>query len=138
MVDSQWLKVPAKDVPKDMEYFGLVYVIEYGGKVKIGQSRKFLKRLMAFRKEEKYGGATIGTYRTTPLCTNYKEIEKYLHKYFANKRVGRIELFDISLKEFLEQVPELEFLDESSKLEALVKEKTEFLKKLLFRGKANV
>lgn len=132
---SQWLKVPAKDMSKDKPYHGIVYVVEHGDKIKIGQSRKFKKRLAALRKAENYGGAEIGTYRTTEACTNYKEIEKYLHTYFKDRRVGRTELFDMSLKEFLEKVPTIEMLDESIKLEELALKRTQIFKQLLFGDK---
>lgn len=127
----QWHKVAAVDVPSSKPYLGLVYVIEYGDGIKIGMSSRFKKRLVALRKQERYGGLSVGTYRVTQLCTNYKEIEKQLHEYFREFRKSRTELFSLSLKEFLQKVPVLDFKDDGEVLMARDDARLSAMKRLI-------
>jgi len=133
--EAQWHKIIAADTPKDKPYHGLVYVIEHGDYIKIGQSRKFKKRVEALRKAEKYGGGTIGKYLVTALCTNFKEIEQQLHAHFIEYRVGRAELFNITLQDFLAKVPILIFKDDSDEMDKKAERMFESFKQFTLGGR---
>lgn len=96
------------------DWLGYVYVIEYGEGVKIGHSTNLQARYKQITSNAKnYADVAVGRIAFAIAHTNHKENESILHKHFAEKRHGKSELFTLTLEEFLENVPVLQFKDDS-------------------------
>lgn len=87
------------DFPK-LEYFGYVYVVEYGRKVKIGYSQDIWTRLHTLEAlERNYGRNSFGRIAFTSMVENFCTLEKHLHLKFFNKRTQQYnELFTCSFE----------------------------------------
>lgn len=80
------------------EHTGYVYVCECGNAVKIGQTGKPVIRIATHRTNAKiYGENAVGRVAVTSSTSFHKDLERYLHFHFANKRRDvRGEFFDVS------------------------------------------
>ena len=110
-----------KDIEKELTtYFGVVYVLEYGGLLKIGCSKVPYQRLMQLKRNAtNYNGTKLGRVAITKPHTNYKENEKTLHSLFESKRKDGTELFDLNMDDALSTIDrhDLEYRDDSQTLE---------------------
>lgn len=81
---------------------GFVYCIDYhNGLVKIGCTTKPYKRYtMLSNNAANYGNYPLGKIWLSERCSNYRQLEKYLHKTFVNRRVPNTELFKLNFGEF--------------------------------------
>jgi hypothetical protein len=60
-----------------------------------------------------YAGIRTGSFAYSPAHTNYQDNERILHKYFAALRGDGSELFAINFEQLLEQMPRLDFKDDT-------------------------
>lgn len=108
-----------KDIEKGlMDYFGIVYLLEYGDSLKIGSSKVPYQRLMQLKRNAtNYDDTKLGRVAITRPHTNYRENEKRLHSLFESKRKSKTELFDLKLDDVLLNMNEfdLEYKDDSEK-----------------------
>jgi len=114
-----WFFDEIDNIPKDgfSPYRGYVYAIEYGSMLKIGQSRNLRQRLRTLKSHAKnYSGAPSGKFVFSLPHTNHLENEKILHEYFKSKRTNG-ELFNISIQDFIDSQPILDFKDKSEEKE---------------------
>lgn len=88
---------------------GYVYVIEYGDRVKIGYTKNPRERLAALKRMAAYNNTPLGRSVWSPLCSNYKEIEKHLHSVYETSRVDGTELFRESLNDVWGAMNNLEY-----------------------------
>lgn len=97
-------------------YVGCVYAFELDGRLKIGRSQQPQKRITQIITDaSSYFGITSGRICVSPPHTNWTPNETLLHKHFALVRHNR-ELFNLTLDEFFEQLPDLAFEDRSIEL----------------------
>ena len=121
------------------DYMGFVYAVEYGEDVKIGCTSELKSRISALKSQaEKYADKKLGKFVYSPEHTNYRENEKILHLHFQSNRCGKSELFKITLDEFLEELPDLNYLDESLMKEKRACEFAEGMKKFILNGNTDV
>ena len=114
-------------------YLGFIYFLEYGENIKIGYSQKPSNRMKQLEKQAEYGKIKLGNVAISKPHTNYRENEKLLHQYFDQNRIAGTELFSVTLKQILSNLPEeLKFLDESEKLTQESEERFNFLLGILF------
>lgn len=119
-------------LPVGSEYCGYIYAIEYGSCIKIGHSRKPHQRINALLSQAKnYAGIELGWFIISKPHTNYMENERLIHTFFKSKRTSG-ELFSITLEHFLNNLPELRFLDETEDFRKKSEQTTELFKSLLF------
>ncbi|MDE7093851.1 MAG: GIY-YIG nuclease family protein, partial [Oscillospiraceae bacterium] len=111
-------------------FFGFIYFLEYGENIKIGYSQTPSSRIKQLKKQAEYGKIKLGNVAISKPHTNYRENEKLLHQYFNQNRISGTELFSVTLKQILSNLPEnLKFLDESEKLAQECKQGLEALKR---------
>lgn len=131
----------AKDVihlPKNGRtgWHGYVYAIEYGNSIKIGRATNLQQRIKAIiSNAENYSKVNVGRIVFSIPHTNHKENELLLHKAFQEKRQGRSELFNLTLDEFIGQIPMLEFKDESTQKQKEADTFFENMKAFILGGK---
>lgn len=110
-------------------YMGFIYILEYGKNIKIGYSTKPSNRIKSLKKQAEYGSLKLGNIAISKPHTNYRENEKLLHQHFKQYNISGTELFSITLKQILSELPdELKFLDESEKLAQKSEQGLEILK----------
>lgn len=112
-------------------YFGYVYVLEYGNQVKIGQTKNPYQRITALNRQgKKYSDKDVGRVAIMPRCTNYREIEKNLHKIFEDYRKPDTELFSLSFEDTLSTIRQsnLDYQDNSKELEKQGDQLLDFMK----------
>ena len=87
---------------KHIKNSGFVYCIDYNnGLVKIGCTAKPYKRYtMLSNNAGNYGNYPLGKIWLSERCSNYRQIEKHLHKIFSEHRIPNTELFKINFNEF--------------------------------------
>ncbi|MBD5144108.1 MAG: AAA family ATPase [Ruminococcus sp.] len=114
-------------------YLGFIYFLEYGENIKIGYSQKPSNRMKQLKNQAEYGKIKLGNVAISKPHTNYRENEKLLHQYFNQSRIAGTELFSVTLKQILSDLPkDLKFLDESEKLEQESEERFKFIMGILF------
>ena len=108
-MNKQWSVVKTrKELPIIPDGVGVCYAVEIDGKVKIGCTKNIRTRMATITEHLiKYADATIGCIAYTKPHINYKDNERFLHSYFASKRRGSTELFDMSLEYFRRNAPTL-------------------------------
>lgn len=114
--DFSLLKPIEKDTP---EYFGYVYILEYGDFLKIGKSKNIYQRISALSHQgAKYSDLVIGDVAILPKCTNYGDIEKEVHRLLHSYAKEDTELFKIGFRDAIAiiQNSNLNFKDESEYL----------------------
>ena len=99
---------------KSSEYTGYVYVVEWDDNVKIGCTQSPFKRMKDFNVFKNYTETSIGKVAISKECTNYRQIENFLHRYFSKYRYKGTELFDMSLEQAMSLMPEITFIDETA------------------------
>lgn len=106
-------------VSKELQkHYGIVYVIEIGNHVKIGKSKKPVQRLQnIIAYAENYAHKEVGKILISPFCTNYSKLENYLHKHFEDWRLPSSELFNLTLSEFKQLLPNFKYKDNGHELE---------------------
>ncbi|MDE5792718.1 MAG: GIY-YIG nuclease family protein, partial [Oscillospiraceae bacterium] len=115
-------------------YLGFIYFLEYGENIKIGYSQKPSNRMKQLKNQAEYGKIKLGNVAINKPHTNYRENEKLLHQYFNQSRIAGTELFSVTLKQILSDLPkDLKFLDESEKLEQKSKQGLEVLKRTFLK-----
>lgn len=117
------------------ERIGYVYLIEFGGKIKIGCTKNPYSRICQWRHiAEDYNNIKIRNVYISVPHENYMYSEKRIHNAVSNKRIPNTELFDIGINEAIEMASKnLDFRKKERKDE---NEIAECLKELLF-GKKN-
>lgn len=87
---------------KQIKKSGFVYCIDYhNGNVKIGCTNNPRKRYKTLSNNAgNYGNYPLGKIWLSERCSNYRQIEKYLHKIFSEHRIPNTELFKINFNEF--------------------------------------
>ena len=97
------------------QFHGYVYAIEYGDQIKIGMTRNVAQRMKTLKSHaEKYGSVPTGEFVWSEAHTNFAENEKILHNFFASKRRSGTELFNLTLDEFMNDMPKLSYEDKSN------------------------
>lgn len=90
--------------PTSQKNIGFVYAMEYGGKIKIGCSKRPHFRIPnLLRWANKYGGIETGRVCLSCPHTNYREMESFFHRRFSDLRVCGTELFDMGLDDFMRE-----------------------------------
>ena len=110
-------------------YFGVFYGVEFGEYVKIGKSSAPYRRMIELQGVASYGGKSLGRVCVSVPHTNYSENETKIHDYFSYARKGTLELFDLTIEQFMEKLPaiNLEYKDDSARLERETRENAEQL-----------
>lgn len=115
-------------------YCGYIYAVEYGTSIKIGRTQKPHRRLKAIvAQASNYAGPQTGAMIVSPPHTNFLENERLLHEHFRAER-EKGELFRLTLEQFLQDMPKLQFLDETDRLSVKTEGSVRFLKSMLFGG----
>lgn len=125
-------------MPKKGEtgWHGYVYAIEYGDFIKIGHTTNLQQRIKAIISNAKnYSKVKVGRIVFSVPHTNYKENEHLLHEALQKMRQGKAELFNLTLDEFIAQIPPLEFKDESAEKQKDADAFLESMKALVLGGK---
>lgn len=130
---------PINQIEKSLKdtYLGVFYAIEYGDRIKIGQSKKPYTRIMALKRNaEKYGGIILGRVCLSQAHTNHKENEAKLHNFFSKQRKQETELFDINLDDFIRALSEIdiEYRDETAQIKSRAQDIFTGLKGLILGG----
>lgn len=102
------------------DYFGYVYILEYGDLLKIGQSIQPYERIQALKRQcTKYADKKIGRVALSPKCTNYSKLEKQFHQIFAKYRKEGTELFDLPFEDAISQIKgqNIEYRDDSKEMD---------------------
>ena len=95
-------------------FHGYVYAVEYGNQIKIGMTRNVNMRMKKLKSHaEKYGSVSVGGFAWSTPHTNFADNEKILHKHFAARRREGKELINLTMDEFMENMPELSYEDRS-------------------------
>ena len=103
--------------------------------MKIGHTRNIGSRLKQILSHAKnYSGVAIGRALHSKPHTNFQENERLLHKHFKTFRVGKSELFDISLNRFFEALPTIEYKDDRESIERKTESGFQFFKALTLGG----
>lgn len=101
---------------KDMnrkEHFGYFYLFELENFLKIGSTKNPYKRIQSLKCQvTNYGQKETGRLVLSVPHTNYRNNEKELHRIFDNSRVGKSELFDISLEEAIKALNKVDIIYE--------------------------
>lgn len=100
-------------------WHGYIYALEYGDKLKIGHTTNLSQRIKSIvRGASNYGDVDFEDLSVaySMAHTNHAENEKILHDYFKDFRKNGSELFSVSLSDFLFNVPNLDFRDDSEYL----------------------
>lgn len=114
-------KIEEYEKQKKLPYGGYVYILEWGDiGVKIGCTSNLSKRMLDLTRSARYGALSLGRVAVTPEHTNYRENERILHDAMDDDRVVHTELFELSLEEVLDRMPDLEYKDESERIEKRV------------------
>ena len=117
------------------DFTGHVYALEYGDKIKIGMTtcpENRAKQLDSLGRN--YGNVKTGRIAISMPHTNFSNNENMLHAHFAESRCVGSELFNITFEDFISNVPELEFKDETERLERETKEFTNSMKRIVLNG----
>ena len=86
---------------------GYVYLLEYGTGVKIGTTKQPYVRISELsRKAENYSKTQTGAVAVSPVHSNRFENEAKLQELFSDKIVGNGELFETTMKDILNNIPE--------------------------------
>ena len=100
------------------KYTGFFYILEYGNFVKIGSTKSPHTRMQSLKRSAvNYNNSTIGRLALSAQHTNYVENEKVLHKHFSKFRKADSELFDLPFEDIVNNLPELEYKDETEEFE---------------------
>lgn len=95
--DTKFLEVYNNLEKEEKE--GCLYLLEIGGKTKIGITTRFERRIRVLTN---HAGIQQNEYKVEVVKSkDYKEHEKILHKEFSDKRICG-EWFSVSIKEILE------------------------------------
>jgi len=87
---------------------GVVYFIDYGDFVKIGQTLEINSRKkQLYSMSTNYMGRTIKRIFVSPYHIKFKENEKLLHEYFKEYRIESGELFNLSILEIINRLNNL-------------------------------
>ena len=106
--DIQKLKKQERST-RSNSFIGYVYILEYGDAIKIGCTRNPYQRLHELSvMAQGYADKTAKTATLSQPHTNYREIEKFLHEYFSDKRRKGTELFDLSFDSCLDTINSLD------------------------------
>ena len=94
---------------------GFLYALEYGDYLKIGRTKNLAQRI-SFLTYQAINYSQTDTRRIAYSIqhSNYAQNENILHKFFKDKRVGKGELFSLTLDDFLASMPQLTFKKELS------------------------
>lgn len=124
-------------LPTGSEFCGYLYAIEYGQYLKIGRTRTPYQRIKSIASQAKnYAEVMVGRFAVSKPHTNFVENERLLHEHFRYARRNG-ELFEVTLDDFLNNLPPMRFLDETEKLRKRNEATIEFLKSFLFGGQLN-
>ncbi|MCW6653642.1 phage antirepressor KilAC domain-containing protein [Aerococcaceae bacterium NML210727] len=127
-----------KMYPDKKDYFGYIYVLEYGNSLKIGSTNNPYARIARLKSNaEKYGKQLIGRVALSTPHTNFRDVEKRLHQIFADFRKEGTELFNLDLEDVLsnDKVFDIKLEDNSEKLIERAEVVTEGFKSFLLTGK---
>lgn len=123
----------------ETDWHGYVYAIEYGNSIKIGHTTNLQQRIKAIISNAKnYSKIKVGRIAFSIPHTNYKENERLLHAAFQKIRQAKTELFNLTLDEFMAQIPALEFKDESAEKQKNADAFLESMKAFVLGGKLRV
>lgn len=116
----------------DNRHTGVIYGVEYGDVLKIGYSQNIIKRYNQLKQTTNYSEKRIGNIEISKNHTNFRENEKILQQHFKDKRVGKTELFNITIDEFKSVLNTLDYKDESVEISKDNRNRVEFLKSIVF------
>ena len=103
-----------KQIKKTNDWLGVFYLLEYNDSIKVGCTKNPYQRYKQLvRNSKNYNNANIGRFFMSPWHTNYWENEKLLHNHFKKYRKPNTELFDITIEDFLSQMPIINYEDDS-------------------------
>lgn len=103
-----------KKMGKVNSWLGVFYLLEYDNYIKIGCTKNPYQRYKQLvRNAKNYNNTNIGRFFISPWHTNYCDNEKILHKHFEKYRKPDTELFDITIEDFLSQMPIIKYEDDS-------------------------
>lgn len=89
------------------DYTGYFYICEIGDKVKIGATQNPYRRYKELSKYAEYfGRVTMGRIAVSVPHDNYYQNEALLHKLFAEARHEGTEMFNMSLEEVIDKIPD--------------------------------
>lgn len=114
-----------KKITPPNDYYGLVYVMQWGNCVKVGCSHNIYSRLISLNQTARYGGKEVTRIAITPFHYNYCENEKAVHKLLDEYRVKGTELFNISFDFAVEIVNSLTLSDGKYEISRKEREKKE-------------
>lgn len=105
---------------KKIRNTGFVYCVDYhNGKIKIGSTKSPYDRYKSLSSNaSRYGNYPLGDMWVSKRCTNYKDIEKQLHKIFADKRIPNTELFELDFDMFGDNEKELNLKYENKRIKS--------------------
>lgn len=113
-------------------YKGVVYLVEWGDKTKIGKTSKPLGRVKnLIHIAEDYALVKCGKIAISRPHTNFSKNETIMHRYFKNARIANGELFKIGFSDALSMLKSLEFEDNSEALNAKAEVGLKMIKDLL-------
>ena len=87
--------------PRVNSRMGYIYAIEWGDKIKIGKTKNPKRRLKELTTIADYGEIKIGDVAVSIQHTNYSETENLIHKHFNKFRIGKTEVFNITMDDVL-------------------------------------
>lgn len=84
---------------------GYVYILECGDKIKIGTTKEPAKRIASIKSMgENYANFSTGLVLVSKAHYNRVENEKLLHTIFSDNRIGKGEMFSLTLNEAIEKI----------------------------------
>lgn len=104
------LKEYVQSEPSADSYKGWVYALEFGDLVKFGSTRQPDERFRALKGQAAYyGNCKIGRMALSPLCLNFKEVERSIHKLLSTQRKPKTELFNVTFDETIKYLASMDF-----------------------------
>lgn len=96
--------------PKD-SYAGYVYAVEFGDHVKIGSTDNPINRINSLASMARnYCFAGIGRVALSPVHSNFRSNEMFLHAFFSENRIADGELFDVSFDSAIDALSKIEII----------------------------
>lgn len=118
-------------MPRQQEWVGYVYAVEFGKYVKIGYTNNPRRRMKQLEGMANYNNCKIKHIILSEAHTNYKQNEHLLHCIFQTKRLEHTELFDITLEQAASAIDKLSLNKNVEFLRQRAEKSLEQLKKCL-------
>ena len=94
---------------------GWVYILEFGDFVKIGSTQQPDERFRTLKGQAAYyDNCKIGKMALSPLCLNFKEVERSIHKHLSARRKSKTELFNVTFDDAIKHLASIAFKQQRS------------------------